>query len=224
MPSASSDALTVAESSSLRLTLRTTLAAGSRLISGRSSLPGLALVSREVALRTRNCITWPVVPTSAGSNSSPTSPPPKGSSGPTLRRMMRVPRLTLEKSTITSARSAGAMSSCLSLTGLGRYPPSLPICVKGMPLLILRMRNRDCEPLSRRRRYRRCSTFRYGQVLPFTTIVLPKNSGFHCGEMSLIWPSSAIVGLERDAQLGRAGELRRRPGTFRPSKKARLSG
>ena len=56
------------------------------------------------------------------------------------------------KSTITSARSAGAISSSCSLTGLGRYPPSLPIWVKGMPLLILRIRNRELEPFSRRKR------------------------------------------------------------------------
>jgi len=34
----------------------------------------------------RNCITWPVVAGWAGSKSSPGTPPPKGSSGPTLPR------------------------------------------------------------------------------------------------------------------------------------------
>jgi hypothetical protein len=51
--------------------------------------------------------TWPVVPGSAAGK----SPPPKGSSGPSLMGKSSVPTENPVKSTMTSARSAGAMRS-----------------------------------------------------------------------------------------------------------------
>jgi hypothetical protein len=45
--------------------------------------------------------------------------------------------------------------------------------------------NRESQPLSKRKRYRACSTSRYGQVAPLTMIVFPKNSGFQIGETSV---------------------------------------
>ena len=99
--------------------------------------------------------------------------------------MISVPTGTLVKSTITSARSAGLIRSWLSWTGAGRKPPSVPICQKGMSLLIFRIRNRPLQPLRKRKRYRRCSTSRKGQLRPLTTIVFPKNSGFQMGDTSL---------------------------------------
>ena len=50
---------------------------------------------------------------------------------------------------------------------------------------IFRMRKRESQPLRKRKRYRRCSTVRYGHVRPLTTMVLPKNSGFQIGDTSL---------------------------------------
>ena len=63
---------------------------------------------------------------------------------------------------MTSALSAKAMSRVCSRTGAGRKPPSLPICQNGSaeaaglavgsPLTILRIRNRESEPLRKRKR------------------------------------------------------------------------
>jgi hypothetical protein len=47
------------------------------------------------------------------------------------------------------------------------------------------MRKRESVPFRKRKRYLRGSTSRYGQVRPFTTIMLPKNSGFQMRETSL---------------------------------------
>ena len=50
-------ALTLVDIISLRLTSRTIVALGSALIVGSSSRDGFALVSGDVAARTRNCMT-----------------------------------------------------------------------------------------------------------------------------------------------------------------------
>src|SRR3954466_5992298 len=43
---------------------------------------------------------------------------------------------------------------------------------------------RESLPLRKRKRYLRGSTLSFGQVFPFTTMTLPKNSGFQMGEIS----------------------------------------
>ena len=90
---------------------------------------------------------------------------------------------------MTSARSAKPINSQLwwsdvRFTGAARKPPSLPICHTSTPGMSAksRMRKRDWHPLRNRNRYRRCSTVWNGHVLPFTMIMLPKNSGFQIGE------------------------------------------
>jgi hypothetical protein len=100
------------------------------------------------------------------------------------------------------------MRSWLSWTVLGRKPWSPPIWWKGRsdplkpPLFILgafvifSSRNRELQPFRSRKRYRRCSTSRYGHVKPFTTIMFPKNSGFQMGETSLGSPSHAVSGMK----------------------------
>ena len=90
------------------------------------------LSSDPAAEPTTNFMTWPVVARSAGSKSVPGSPPPNGSSGPSLMRNSSVPGLTLLKSTMTSLRSATWTSSRSWRTTLGRNPPSLPIWKNGM--------------------------------------------------------------------------------------------
>ena len=52
-------------------------------------------------------------------------------------------------------------------------------------MAIFNRRVRALHALSRRNRYRRGSTSSTGQVLPLTTIVLPKNSGFQIGDTSV---------------------------------------
>ena len=154
--------------------------------------------SLDRADTTRNCITMPVVFGSARSKSASGAPPPNGSSEARFSRMISVPTGTAVKSTITSARSAGAMSRRSSLIGAPRNPPSPPICQKCSPSReSRRLRNRESQPFSNRNRYRRCSTSRYGQVRPFTIIVFPKNSGFQIGDTSLapLQPASGMNGI-----------------------------
>ena len=96
-----------------------------------------------------------------------------------LVMMISVP-LTLAKSTMMSARSPGAMNTVFTGTGLSSKPPSVPIiqiCTPG----ILRLKKRAFAPSTMRNRYLRGSTFRYGQDLPFTSIMSPKNSGIQNG-------------------------------------------
>ncbi len=95
---------------------------------------------------------------SATGKSTPGTPPPKGSSGPTLPSTW-FPTGTLVKSTITSARSAGPMRSRFALaavrfTGAARKPPSLPICQTSTPGIALksRIRKRESQPLRKRKR------------------------------------------------------------------------
>src|SRR6266508_360290 len=78
---------------------------------GNLSWLGGTLVSLEASGTTVNFMTWPVVAGSAASNSCPGSPPPNGSSGPSLIRYSWVPTGMPVKSTITSARSARPISS-----------------------------------------------------------------------------------------------------------------
>src|SRR5207248_10011988 len=128
----------------------------------------------------------PVVPTPAGSKSGP----PNGSSGPTLMRYKVVPGVTLVKSTMTSNRSATPTRNCCSATGRGRNPPSAPMTHIGRTVAppgavdTLRISVRALLALRTRNRYRRASTLSTGQVLPLTTMVLPKNSGFQNGGTS----------------------------------------
>ena len=128
-----------------------------------------------------NLMTSPVDCGSATRN----PPPPKGASGPRLSMVTLAPTLTREKSTITSARSAGPISNFSTRTGARRNPPSLPIChTSTIGSLKLRITNRELQPLRIRNRYRRGSTSRNGQVLPLTTMQFPKNSGFQIGDTS----------------------------------------
>ena len=120
------------------------------------------LVSTLVRRTTTNFITWPVVPGSAAGKSVSGTPPPKGSSGPSLIRKSSVPVESPVKSTMTSARSAGAMG-LLDGTGSGRKPPSAPICQKGSAadaglfasgsVAIFKIRKRELQPLRQRNRY-----------------------------------------------------------------------
>ena len=48
-----------------------------------------------------------------------------------------------------------------------------------------RIRKRELQPFKNLKRYRRRSTVWNGHVLPFTMIMLPKNSGFQIGERSV---------------------------------------
>ena len=128
---------------------------------------------------------------------------------------MTVPTGTRVKSTMTSARSAGPISSCVSLAGRGRKPPSAPICQNGSPSRSsCRISVRALQAFRKRNRYRRCSTFRYGQVLPLTIMVLPKNSGFQIGDTSLGRLSQVTAGMKGICRS--AGET--------PSKNARSLG
>jgi hypothetical protein len=148
---------------------------------GGASFAGSELVSGAVRATTSNAMICPVVP---ASEAPPTvTDPPYGESGPTFMRMSRVPGANVEKSTTTSYRSPGAMGSWSSFAGAPvMNPPSVPMtfsftgaafidCVPN-----LTMSQRESEPLRRRNRYLRASTSSFGQTLPFTTIVLPKNS------------------------------------------------
>ncbi len=75
-----------------------------------------------------------------------------------------------------------------------------------------RFRNRELQPLRSRKRYLAWATFRNGQVVPLTTMVLKKASGFQMGEISDGRPAgSPMKGIFR-----LFGSM--------PSKKARLSG
>src|SRR6266536_1526538 len=81
------------EPASLSETLRT-LPAGAGATgggAGRVSCAGGTLVSRPTRGTTVNRITWPVVPGSANGKSTPGTPPPNGSSGPSLTRCTRAP-------------------------------------------------------------------------------------------------------------------------------------
>ncbi len=60
------------------------------------------------------------------------SPPGLGA-GALFMRTTLVPGARFEKSTRMSIRSQIAISFCVSVTGAGKKPPSLPICVKDMP-------------------------------------------------------------------------------------------
>ena len=79
------------------------------------------------------------------------------------------------KSTITSARSAGASTSCVTGTGASHKPPSAPICDILTPG-ISRFRIRALQPFRMRNRYKRGSTSRNGQTFPLTSITSPKYS------------------------------------------------
>ena len=111
------------------------------------------LVSAAVNGTILNCITWPVVSGSALKKSISGTPPPNGSSGPMFCKMISVPGARPEKSTMTSARSAGDMSISESWTGAGRKPPSVPICQKlRFGSLSLRIMKRELHPFSSRKR------------------------------------------------------------------------
>jgi hypothetical protein len=69
------------------------------------------------------------------------------------------------------------------------------------------------QPFNRRKRYRRRCTSSLGQVRPFTTIALPKNSGFQIGGTSLGPPQA---GSPQNGTRSWDGSS--------PSKNARLSG
>ncbi len=84
-----------------------------------------------------------------------------------------------EKSTITSARSAGSRSTRPTGTGRSNSPPSEPIWNAGGPPGIVRFQKRAFDALRIRKRYRRGSTSRYGRTAPLTSGVSPKNSGIH---------------------------------------------
>ena len=47
-----------------------------------------------------------------------------------------------------------------------------------------RLRKRELQPFSRRKRYCAGATSSFGQLTPLTTMVLKKASGFQMGEMS----------------------------------------
>ena len=143
---------TVAESSSLSDTWRVLVAAPSAASAGSPSWSGRVLGSGAVAGTTRKRITCPVVSGLAGSKSTPGTPPPNGSSGAMFTRVIWVPVDTFVKSTITSARSAGPSSTSVSSIGAGRKPPSLPICQNGRSLSIRRIKKRESQPFSRRKR------------------------------------------------------------------------
>src|SRR5215475_13288819 len=99
------------------------------------------------------------------------------------------------KSTITSNRSATATRRLDNWTGRGRNPPSVPITQIGSAafdglgrlgrLAIFSSSTRVLDALRIRNRYRRGATVSVGQVLPLTTMVFPKNSGFHIGGTSV---------------------------------------
>jgi hypothetical protein len=80
-----------------------------------------------------------------------------------------------------------------------------------------RFRKRELQPFSSRRRYFAFATSSVGHETPFTTITLKKASGFQIGAMSEFGAKS----MSRTPAPGNWGGC---PGTFRPSKKARLSG
>jgi hypothetical protein len=91
------------------------------------------------------------------------------------------------KSTSTSARSAGASTSCVTGTGRSHMPPSAPIChIRAPPMSRLRMR--ASQPFRIRSRYMRGSTSRNGQTLPLTSITSPKYSPIQ------VAPSMSLVG------------------------------
>src|SRR6266511_508845 len=125
---ASSNAVEV---SSLRDSRRVTLAGPIGRIAGSRSRSGGTLRSAVVAAVTTNFSTCPVVPGSAGSKSVPTSPPPNGSSGPSLMRYSAVPTASPVKSTMTSRRSATPSRADCNGTGAGRNPPSVPMTQMG---------------------------------------------------------------------------------------------
>src|SRR6266511_4014573 len=140
--------------------------------------------------------------------SVPGSPPPNGSSGPSLMRKSAVPSGTRLKSTITSRRSATASCTPSSRTGAGRNPPSAPITQNGRAgvagrrvsglVTIFRISTRVLLALSKRKRYRRGSTSSTGQVRPLTTIVLPKNSGGQVGPAATQQVEPGQAGVEVD--------------------------
>ena len=86
-----------------------------------------------------------------------------------------------EKSTMTSARSAGSRMRLLSGTGRSNRPPSEPIWTAGGPPWIERFQKRALDALRIRKRYLRGSTARNGRTAPLTSGVSPKNSGIHVG-------------------------------------------
>src|SRR5215207_8244375 len=138
---------TVADSCSLSETWRVLVAAASGASAGSWRRPGGVLGSAPVAAMMWKRMTCPVVAGSAGAKSTPGTPPPNGSSGAMFCRMISVPSGVSVKSTITSARSAGAMSRSGSSTGAGRKPPSLPICQNVSPVDIRRIRKRELQPV-----------------------------------------------------------------------------
>src|SRR6266545_766266 len=187
LPSCASEgpAGSMIESNSVMVRLRAMgLAFGSNPSGGGFNEVGRLLVSAAVSFTTSKAITWPVVPGSE----APTFEivPPNGESGATLVRMSRVPTARPEKSTTTSNRSAGPRRRKLLLTGAPVLkPPSVPMMLNctATGFSVLELANwtcsqRESEALSTRKRYLRGSTLSFGQVLPFTTMTLPKNSGF----------------------------------------------
>ena len=64
------------------------------------------------------------------------------------------------------------------------------------------------DALTIRSRYRRASTFSTGQVAPLTTIVLPKNSGFHIGDRSLfgMYGPPGVTSPKKSRLLGKNSE------------------
>ena len=82
-----------------------------------------------------------------------------------------------EKSIIISILSAGINLNDVRLTGSSINPPSVPIWINSSLLESLIIYWRLFEAFKILNLYLRGSTSKYGQTLPFTTIVSPKNPG-----------------------------------------------
>src|SRR5690242_997617 len=138
---------------------------------GAGKLDGIELVSLlERDNDTLNCII----------RGSSTPPPPGNGAGALLVNVTVWPAIPL-KSRMTSARSAGATRISISCTGLGKKPSSAPIWMKGCAESSDSRKKRALQPFRMRKRYFLGSTFRNGITLPFTSAVLPKNSGTQTG-------------------------------------------
>ena len=193
---------------------RVTVAAGSGVMAGSTrNCGGVRRVGVPTAGTTRNCMTWPVVAGSA------TRSPRPGRRRRTARRARRCggrscPTGTLVKSTIMSARSARPIRSRLPLsavrlTGAARKPPSLPICQTSTPGIVAEVEDQEARlaAVEEAEAVAPLLDVRNGQVLPLTMIMLPKNSGFQIGEMSvsgMYGPGDAVeeragVGVEERA-------------------------
>ena len=185
---------------------------------------GGAGVGSSAAARTRNCMTWPVVSGSAGAKSAPGSPPPNGSSGPTLLQDdARCPRGTSVKSTMTSARSAGRISSCCELHRRGQEAA-----------LGCRSARTACRCSSCRIRKRALAAVEEAEAVA-ALLDLQVRPGLavddHRVAEELGVPDAARCRSARRPAPCRVSGIAARapgncwlPGSFRPSKKARLSG